>query len=88
MGEFAEPYSARIIARLLGSPEDEWRTIADWSATMGLALGVTFRRDLPRIEAALDGLLGYADAVIASARARAARRTSRRASSATGTRGG
>jgi cytochrome P450 len=66
MGEFAEPYSARIIARLLGSPEDEWRTIADWSATMGLALGVTFKRDLPKIEAALDGLLGYADAVIAA----------------------
>ena len=26
VGEFAEPYSARVIAIMLGLPEDEWRS--------------------------------------------------------------
>ena len=65
MGDFAEPYAARVIARLIGIDEGEWKTIATWSNTMGLSLGVTFRDDLERIEEALAGLLAYADAVVA-----------------------
>jgi cytochrome P450 len=64
MGDFAEPYAARVIARLIGIDEGEWKTIATWSTTMGLSLGVTFRDDLARIEEALAGLLAYADAVV------------------------
>ncbi|HEX3833072.1 MAG TPA: cytochrome P450 [Solirubrobacteraceae bacterium] len=69
VGEFAEPYAARVIAIMLGLPEEEWPIIAEVSATIGLAMGVTLRDDLPRIEAALERLYQYADALIADRRA-------------------
>jgi cytochrome P450 len=65
MAEFAEPYAARVIAILLGIPEEEWPTIAAESAAVGLAMGVQIREHLPRIEAALAALYSYADALIA-----------------------
>ena len=65
MAEFAEPYAARVIAILLGIPEEEWPTIAAESAAVGLAMGVRIREHLPRIEAALAALYSYADALIA-----------------------
>jgi cytochrome P450 len=68
MAEFAEPYAARVIAIILGIPEDEWRTIAADSAAIGLAMGVSIREHLPRIEAALASLYAYADALIADRR--------------------
>lgn len=64
MSEFAEPYAARVICIMLGLPESEWHTIAKWSATLGLALGITLKQDLPRIEEALEGLYHYADQLI------------------------
>jgi cytochrome P450 len=72
MAEFAEPYAARVIAILLGIAEDEWPTIAAESAAVGLAMGVRIREHLPRIEAALAALYGYADALIAGRRRRPA----------------
>lgn len=63
--EFAEPYAARVIAIMLGLPEDEWEVIARDSATLGLAMGITLKRDLPEIEEALGRLHAYADALIA-----------------------
>jgi cytochrome P450 len=66
MADFAEPYAARVIAIMLGIAEQEWRTIAAESATVGLAMGVRIREHLPRIEAALAALYDYADAVIAA----------------------
>ncbi|MFE3580118.1 cytochrome P450 [Streptomyces vinaceus] len=68
VSEFAEPYAARVIAIMLGLPESEWPVIARDSATLGLAMGVTFRQDLPKIEAALAGLYAYADELIADRR--------------------
>ena len=65
VSEFAEPYAARVVNRLLGIPESQWRTVADLSATIGLAMGVTFAQELPRIEAALDQLFAYCDEIIA-----------------------
>jgi cytochrome P450 len=65
MAAFAEPYAARVIAILLGIPEEEWPTIAAESAAVGLAMGVRIRDHLPRIEAALAALYAYADALIA-----------------------
>lgn len=70
MADFAEPYAARVIASMLGIPENEWRVIARDSATLGLATGVRIREDLPRIEAALGRLYAYADAQIADRQAR------------------
>jgi cytochrome P450 len=72
MSQFAEPYSARVIAIMLGIPEAEWRRIAADSATVGLAMGVRIREDLPRIEVALANLYAYADGLIADRRARPA----------------
>jgi len=69
VSEFAEPYAARVIAIMLGLPEEEWPIIARESATVGLALGVTVREDLPRIEAALARLYAYCDALIEDRRA-------------------
>jgi len=70
MAEFAEPYAARVIAIILGIPENEWRTIAAESAAVGLAMGVRIRENLARIEAALANLYAYADGLIADRRAR------------------
>ena len=69
VSDFAEPYAARVIAIMLGLPEEEWPVIARESATIGLALGVTLREDLPRIEAALAHLYDYCDALVADRRA-------------------
>ena len=70
MAEFAEPYAARVIAIILGIPEDECAAIAADSAAVGLAMGVRIREHLPRIEAALAHLYAYADALIAGRRRR------------------
>ncbi|TGD84885.1 cytochrome P450 [Mycolicibacterium sp. CH28] len=70
VGEFAEPYAARVIAIMLGLPESEWKVIATESATVGLAMGVTLREDLPKIEAALQRLYAFCDDLIADRRAR------------------
>jgi cytochrome P450 len=69
VSQFAEPYAARVIAILLGLPEEDWEQLAACSATIGLSLGVTFQEELPRIQAALDQLFAYCDAVIADRRA-------------------
>lgn len=69
VSQFAEPYAARVIAILLGLPESDWKEIARVSATIGLSLGVRFREDLPKIEAALDQLFAYCSDVIADRRA-------------------
>lgn len=69
VSEFAEPYAARVIAIMLGIPEDRWKVIATESTTIGLAMGVTLREDLPKIEAALQRLYGYCDELIADRRA-------------------
>jgi cytochrome P450 len=63
--QFAEPYAARVIAIMLGIDESEWRRISAWSNDVGLALGVTLKQDLERVEKALEGLYGYADELIA-----------------------
>ena len=69
VSQFAEPYAARVIAILLGLPEEDWEDVARVSATIGLAMGVTFKEELPRIQAALDELFAYCDSVIADRRA-------------------
>jgi cytochrome P450 len=69
MAEFAEPFAARVIAILLGIGEEDWPAIAERSKTIGLATGVKIGNHLPRIEAALSALYGYADQLIAGRRA-------------------
>jgi cytochrome P450 len=69
MTEFAEPYSARVTAIMLGTPEEDWRILAKEATTIGLAMAVTLKDDLPEIEAALARLYDYCDAQIADRRA-------------------
>lgn len=69
VSEFAEPYAARVIAIMLGLPEDEWKVISTESTTIGLAMGITLREDLPKIEAAVQRLYEYSDELIADRRA-------------------
>jgi cytochrome P450 len=68
MSQFSEPYAARVIAILLGIPESEWPKIAEWGTDLGLSLSIAIREELPRIEAALEGLYGFADELIADRR--------------------
>ncbi|MFG1392392.1 cytochrome P450 [Xanthobacter agilis] len=70
MADFAEPYATRVICTLLGLPHEVWRELADIAADMGLALGVTFKQDIPRIDAATQKLFDYAANLIADRRAR------------------
>ncbi|MCH1865492.1 cytochrome P450 [Nocardioides sp. CFH 31398] len=62
--EFAEPYASRILCLLLGLPDDEWHVVARWADDLGKSFGIRVKDDLPRIEAALEGLTGYVTAVV------------------------
>ena len=70
MAEFSEPYATRVICILLGLDHGEWRKLADIVTEMGLALGVTYRDEMERINAATEQLFGYARRVIAERRTR------------------
>jgi cytochrome P450 len=69
MTQFAEPYASRVATMVLGLPDGEAEQCAAWATDLGLALGVSIARDLPRVEAALEGLYGYTDELIAQRRA-------------------
>ncbi len=64
VSEFAEPYSSRIICVLLGLPEEDWPLVAHWADDLGKSFGINVAADLPRIEAALQGLHDHLDAVV------------------------
>lgn len=64
MTDFADPYASRILCLLLGLPEREAPEILRLSATMGIALGVNFKRHEAEIEAATQGLYAYIGAVL------------------------
>src|SRR5262249_9078563 len=56
MAEFSEPYVTRVVCLLLNLDHGEWRRLADICADMGLALGVTFKQDVEKIDAATAAL--------------------------------
>ena len=70
MADFADPYAARVLCLLLGLPEDEAGFILTNAADMGLALGVTYRARIDRIEAATRALSDHVTAVLAERRQR------------------
>ena len=70
VSQFAEPYAARVLCKLVGMREDHWHDLARWSTDMGLAFGVTIRDDLERIESALRNLYDVSDELIAERRSR------------------
>ncbi|KRF12780.1 cytochrome P450 [Nocardioides sp. Soil796] len=69
VSEFAEPYAARIICVLLGLPEDDWAQVAHWADDLGASFSIDVANQVPRIEAALDGLRDHLDAVVADRQA-------------------
>jgi len=69
MADFAEPYATRVLCLLLGVPSRDWRHVADLATVMGIALGVRFREEVARIDAAVGELFAYADRLIAARRA-------------------
>lgn len=69
ISEFAEPYAARIICLLLGLPDEEWPQVAHWADDLGASFSIDVGRQVPRIEAALDGLTAYVADVVADRRA-------------------
>jgi cytochrome P450 len=70
VAEFSEPNATRVICLLLGLDQSEWRRLAGNAADMGLALGVTFKRDVAKIDAGTSALFDYAHRVIEERRAR------------------
>ena len=57
MTEFAEPFSARVIAYFLSIQDSMWPKIADLATKLGYVFSVTIKEDLPVIEEGLAGLL-------------------------------
>src|SRR3954451_64701 len=70
MAEFSEPYATRVTCVLLGLDQSEWRRLADIAGDMSLALGVTFTRDVEKIDQATAALFEYAHLVVEQRRAR------------------
>jgi cytochrome P450 len=69
ISEFAEPYAARIICALLGLPDESWPQVAHWADDLGASFSIDVGNQVPRIEAALDGLSGYLEEVVADRQA-------------------
>ena len=70
MAEFADPYAARVLCLLLGLPEDQAGFILKNAADMGLALGVNYRAEIDRIEAATRALSDHVADVLHDRRRR------------------
>lgn len=69
VNDFSEPYATRVLCILTGIPQSEWTTIARLASTIGLALSISIKDELPNIEDALAELYGYAEALIADRQA-------------------
>ncbi|MFT4051979.1 MAG: cytochrome P450 [Microbacterium sp.] len=69
VSQFAEPYASRVLCLLLGLPDEEWPQVAHWADDLGKSFGIRVREDLPRIEAALQGLTGYIEEIVADRQA-------------------
>lgn len=68
MADFADPYAARVICELLQLSHDHWRELAFITADMGLALGVNYKQQQDRVNAATEKLFDYARHLIADRR--------------------
>ena len=69
MSQFAEPYATKVICALIGVSPDQWRRFADLANEMGLALGVSYKQEEARIDAATDEFFDIARGIIAERRA-------------------
>jgi len=65
MKAFADPYAGRVLTMLLGMPEERGGQILDLAADMGLALGVTYKESLPKIEKATQEMYALVEELVA-----------------------
>ena len=65
--EFAMPFSGQAICVLLGIPLAEWVLIAKDASTLGLAMGLNYKSNEARVNAACNRLLKLADNLILEA---------------------
>lgn len=68
MADFADPYPARVIAELLGIPDDEFDAFHGWANDIGLGFSPAVGTEIDRIEAALAGLYECCDRLVARRR--------------------
>ena len=68
MSEFSEPYATRVVCQLIGLPDEQWRELADLAVEIGYALGVNYKRDEARVDAAAAKLLDHAETLVAERR--------------------
>ncbi|MCA1670896.1 MAG: cytochrome P450, partial [Actinobacteria bacterium] len=68
MVDFADPYPARVIAELLGVPDNEFDAFHGWANDIGLGFSPAVGTEIDRIEAALAGLYECCDRLVARRR--------------------
>jgi cytochrome P450 len=68
MTAFADPYPAWVIADMLGIPDSEFDRFVGLATDLGLGFNPAAAQNLARVEAALTGLYGYCDELIARRR--------------------
>ena len=67
IADFADKLPLAIMTQLLGVPEEDFATFRTWSSDIGLVFSLALGGDIPaRVEAAVDGLYGYVDALMAA----------------------
>lgn len=64
VGEFAEPYATRALCVMLGLPQEAWPFIADRANTIGLALSVSIKEDIDKIDQAVQELYDFVETLI------------------------
>ena len=70
VSQFAEPYAARVLCKLIGMDEARWHDLSRWSTDLGLSFGVTIREHQGLIEDALQNLYAVSEELIADRRLR------------------
>jgi len=69
MAQFSEPYATRVICSLVGVSHERWREFTDLANDMGLALGVNYKREEAKIDAATEAYFEIARELIDERRA-------------------
>ncbi len=69
VAEFADPFGLHALGEFVGIPLDTVTQVARWTEDIGLVFSMSVPEHAPRIEAALQALDGYIDALLRTRRA-------------------
>lgn len=64
VNDFAAPFATRALCIMLGLPEEHWEFIADRADTIGLALSVNIKKEIDKIDTAVDELYEFVETLI------------------------